>query len=189
MSKFVVAAASNRVASRIGAATIAGGFRRSGGSAKPVAGRNKRVRSIVFSAAGTVAGTETMRALITVFDKRGVGEFAQALEEMGVAIVSTGGTAKKLEEQGIAVTRVEDLTGFPEIVSFSKVWRNIFFFLHALVDLKADPQILGKSTICVERLFISCSRIQYQREVGLDRVSYRPSELPVIALPFANEEE
>lgn len=59
-----------------------------------------------------------MRALITVFDKRAVVEFAQALQAMGVAIVSTGGTARKIAgEGGVTVTKVEDLTGFPEIVS------------------------------------------------------------------------
>src|SRR3954453_13622353 len=56
------------------------------------------------------------RALVTVFDKRGVVDFARALTELGVEIISTGGTAAELTEHGIAVRSVEDYTGFPEIL-------------------------------------------------------------------------
>ncbi|HAS6987748.1 bifunctional phosphoribosylaminoimidazolecarboxamide formyltransferase/IMP cyclohydrolase [Vibrio parahaemolyticus] len=56
------------------------------------------------------------RALISVSDKTGIVEFAQALVERGVDILSTGGTARLLAEQGIAVTEVSDYTGFPEMM-------------------------------------------------------------------------
>jgi phosphoribosylaminoimidazolecarboxamide formyltransferase / IMP cyclohydrolase len=56
------------------------------------------------------------RALLSVSDKRGLTEFARGLAELGVEIVSTGGTAGELAEQGIAVRAVEDYTGFPEIL-------------------------------------------------------------------------
>ncbi|MCG3131670.1 MAG: Bifunctional purine biosynthesis protein PurH [Phycisphaerae bacterium] len=57
------------------------------------------------------------RALISVYDKTGVVEFARALhEEFGVEILSTGGTAKLLKDNGIPVTLVEDVTGFPEML-------------------------------------------------------------------------
>ncbi|MEN2272469.1 bifunctional phosphoribosylaminoimidazolecarboxamide formyltransferase/IMP cyclohydrolase [Vibrio diabolicus] len=56
------------------------------------------------------------RALISVSDKAGIVEFAQALAERGVDILSTGGTARLLAEQGIAVTEVSDYTGFPEMM-------------------------------------------------------------------------
>ncbi|MFA4716979.1 bifunctional phosphoribosylaminoimidazolecarboxamide formyltransferase/IMP cyclohydrolase [Vibrio vulnificus] len=56
------------------------------------------------------------RALISVSDKTGIVEFAQALAERGVDILSTGGTARLLAEQGIAVTEVSDYTGFPEMM-------------------------------------------------------------------------
>ncbi|MDQ0191155.1 bifunctional phosphoribosylaminoimidazolecarboxamide formyltransferase/IMP cyclohydrolase [Alicyclobacillus cycloheptanicus] len=55
-------------------------------------------------------------ALVSVFDKRGVAEFCRRLVEAGYGILSTGGTAKHLEENGLAVTRVEDYTGFPEML-------------------------------------------------------------------------
>ncbi|QGU06740.1 Bifunctional purine biosynthesis protein PurH [Corynebacterium occultum] len=54
------------------------------------------------------------RALISVYDKTGLEELAAALNDAGVEIVSTGSTAAKIAEQGIPVTPVEALTGFPE---------------------------------------------------------------------------
>ncbi|MGF1714941.1 bifunctional phosphoribosylaminoimidazolecarboxamide formyltransferase/IMP cyclohydrolase [Photobacterium chitinilyticum] len=56
------------------------------------------------------------RALISVSDKTGIVEFAQALANRGVDILSTGGTARLLAEQGIKVTEVSDYTGFPEMM-------------------------------------------------------------------------
>ena len=55
-------------------------------------------------------------ALISVSDKTGLGAFARSLTELGVQIVSTGGTARTLEEEGVSVTRVSERTGFPEIL-------------------------------------------------------------------------
>lgn len=57
-----------------------------------------------------------MNALISVSDKTGVAELAQALHALGVHILSTGGTAKLLAGQGIPVTEVADYTGFPEML-------------------------------------------------------------------------
>ncbi|MDN2482279.1 bifunctional phosphoribosylaminoimidazolecarboxamide formyltransferase/IMP cyclohydrolase [Vibrio agarivorans] len=56
------------------------------------------------------------RALISVSDKTGIVEFAQALANRGVDILSTGGTARLLAEKGISVTEVSDYTGFPEMM-------------------------------------------------------------------------
>ena len=57
------------------------------------------------------------RALISVSDKTGITDFAQALHASGVEIISTGGTASLLLEQGIPVTEVSDYTGFPEMMA------------------------------------------------------------------------
>ena len=57
-----------------------------------------------------------MNALISVSDKTGIVEFATALQALGVKIYSTGGTASLLAAQGIAVTEVAELTGFPEML-------------------------------------------------------------------------
>ena len=56
------------------------------------------------------------QALISVSDKRGVLEFAQALHQLGVKLLSTGGTAKSLREAGLPVTDVSEHTGFPEML-------------------------------------------------------------------------
>ncbi len=56
------------------------------------------------------------RALISVSDKAGVAEFARALAGLGVQILSTGGTAKLLEKEGIRATEVSAHTGFPEML-------------------------------------------------------------------------
>lgn len=61
-------------------------------------------------------GTTIKRALISVSDKTGVVEFARELKQLGVEIISTGGTKAKLIEAGIEVTGISDVTGFPEIL-------------------------------------------------------------------------
>jgi phosphoribosylaminoimidazolecarboxamide formyltransferase/IMP cyclohydrolase len=56
------------------------------------------------------------RALLSVSDKTGIVELARALSALGVEILSSGGTAKLLNEQGIAAVEVSDYTGFPEMM-------------------------------------------------------------------------
>ncbi len=64
-----------------------------------------------------MADSRICRALISVTDKTGVVEFARALqEEFGVEIISTGGTARALQEGGVDVIPIEDYTGFPEMM-------------------------------------------------------------------------
>ncbi len=59
---------------------------------------------------------EIRRALVSVSDKVGVVDFARALAEMGVVIISTGGTARALSEAGVEVVPIEQVTGFPEMM-------------------------------------------------------------------------
>ncbi|MFJ7155678.1 bifunctional phosphoribosylaminoimidazolecarboxamide formyltransferase/IMP cyclohydrolase [Streptomyces sp. NPDC101118] len=54
------------------------------------------------------------RALVSVYDKTGLEELARGLHEAGVTLVSTGSTASKIAAAGVPVTKVEELTGFPE---------------------------------------------------------------------------
>ena len=56
------------------------------------------------------------RALISLTDKSGIEDFARQLEEMGVEILSTGGTAKKMRDNKIKVMDVSEFTGFPEML-------------------------------------------------------------------------
>jgi phosphoribosylaminoimidazolecarboxamide formyltransferase/IMP cyclohydrolase len=59
---------------------------------------------------------EIQRALLSVTDKSGIVEFARALAQDGVELISTGGTAKALREAGVAVKDISELTGFPEML-------------------------------------------------------------------------
>jgi phosphoribosylaminoimidazolecarboxamide formyltransferase/IMP cyclohydrolase len=73
--------------------------------------------AVASSAATGGAGRRPIRrALISVYDKAGVVDLAMALAEAGVALVSTGRTATMIAESGVAVTRVDEVTGFPEIL-------------------------------------------------------------------------
>jgi len=60
--------------------------------------------------------SEVKQALVSVSDKTGIIEFCQALRTMGINILSTGGTARLLQEHAISVTEVSTYTGFPEIM-------------------------------------------------------------------------
>jgi len=61
-----------------------------------------------------LSAIEIRRALVSVYDKAGLDDLARGLHEAGVEIVSTGSTAAVIAGAGVPVTRVEDLTGFPE---------------------------------------------------------------------------
>ena len=54
-------------------------------------------------------------ALLSVSDKTGIVEFARGLHDLGIKLLSTGGTAKAIKEAGIPVTEVSEFTGSPEI--------------------------------------------------------------------------
>ncbi|KAL3520886.1 hypothetical protein ACH5RR_019035 [Cinchona calisaya] len=66
--------------------------------------------------AGAPATLGKKHALISLSDKRDLAVLGSGLQELGYTIVSTGGTASALESDGVSVTKVEDLTGFPEML-------------------------------------------------------------------------
>src|SRR5215213_6729833 len=78
------------------------------------------------------------RALVSVYDKSGLEELVRGLHEAGVALVSTGGSAALIEALGVPVTRVEDLTGFPECLD-GRV-KTLHPLVHAglLADLRLE---------------------------------------------------
>ncbi|MER9252930.1 bifunctional phosphoribosylaminoimidazolecarboxamide formyltransferase/IMP cyclohydrolase [Mesorhizobium sp. M0598] len=79
------------------------------------------------------------RALLSVFDKTGLIDFARALASVGVELVSTGGTARALAEAGMAVRDVSELTGFPEIMD-GRV-KTLHPSVHgALLGVRDDPE-------------------------------------------------
>src|SRR5918994_62235 len=76
------------------------------------------------------------RALLSVSDKSGLADFARALAEMGVALISTGGTARALRSEGLDVTELSQLTGSPEILD-GRV-KSLHPFIHAALLAKRD---------------------------------------------------
>ncbi|WP_412541583.1 bifunctional phosphoribosylaminoimidazolecarboxamide formyltransferase/IMP cyclohydrolase [Longispora sp. K20-0274] len=108
------------------------------------------------------------RALISVYDKTGLSELARALGAAGVEIVSTGSTANTIEAAGVAVTRVEELTGFPECLDgrvktlHPKVHaglladRRLDTHVQQLEDLKIEPfDLLVSNLYPFERTVVS----------------------------------
>ncbi|CAM3209402.1 bifunctional phosphoribosylaminoimidazolecarboxamide formyltransferase/IMP cyclohydrolase [Filibacter tadaridae] len=79
------------------------------------------------------------RALLSVSDKSGIVEFAQALESLGYELLSTGGTMKHLADNGVAVTAVDSVTGFPEIMEGRVKTLNLM--IHGGLLAKQDDPI------------------------------------------------
>jgi phosphoribosylaminoimidazolecarboxamide formyltransferase/IMP cyclohydrolase len=91
------------------------------------------------------------RALVSVYDKSGLDDLVHGLADAGVELVSTGGSAARIESLGLMVTRVEDLTGFPECLDgrvktlHPKVHagiladRRLDSHVHQLADLGIEP--------------------------------------------------
>jgi len=90
------------------------------------------------------------RALISVYDKAGLEELARGLAGSGVRIVSTGSTAAKIEAAGVDVTRVEELTGFPECLD-GRV-KTLHPKVHAglLADLRLPTHVAQLADLGIE---------------------------------------
>jgi len=90
-----------------------------------------------------------MRALISVYDKHGIDAFARELAGLGFELVSSGGTATFLEEQGLQVTRVEDVTGAPEMLGgrVKTLHPRIHGAILARLELDDDRQALAEQGI------------------------------------------
>ena len=90
------------------------------------------------------------RALVSVYDKTGLEELVRGLHGAGVALVSTGGSARLIEELGIPVTKVEDLTGFPECLD-GRV-KTLHPKVHAgiLADRRLDSHVAQLAELGVE---------------------------------------
>jgi phosphoribosylaminoimidazolecarboxamide formyltransferase/IMP cyclohydrolase len=103
--------------------------------------------------AGAPAGPDRVairRALVSVYDKSGLEDLVRGLHEAGVALVSTGGSARLVEGLGVPVTRVEDLTGFPECLD-GRV-KTLHPLVHAgiLADRRLDTHVAQLADLGVE---------------------------------------
>ncbi|WP_437090139.1 bifunctional phosphoribosylaminoimidazolecarboxamide formyltransferase/IMP cyclohydrolase [Streptomyces hundungensis] len=122
--------------------------------------RDERFRSVNSVSTDTVKPIR--RALVSVYDKTGLEELARGLHAAGVELVSTGSTAAKIAAAGVPVTKVEELTGFPECLD-GRV-KTLHPKVHAgiLADLRLDAH-----------------------RAQLDELGVRPFELVVVNLyPF-----
>jgi len=90
------------------------------------------------------------RALVSVYDKSGLDELVRGLHEAGVTLVSTGGSAARIESLGLPVTKVEDLTGFPEALD-GRV-KTLHPKVHAgiLADRRLDSHVEQLAELGVE---------------------------------------
>ncbi len=92
---------------------------------------------------------QVKRALISVSDKQGIVDFARQISQMGVEIISTGGTKKTLLESGIKAIDISDFTGFPEMLD-GRV-KTLHPFIHggllALRDKKEHMDTINKHNI------------------------------------------
>jgi phosphoribosylaminoimidazolecarboxamide formyltransferase/IMP cyclohydrolase len=85
---------------------------------------------------------QVRRALLSVSDKRGLVDFARGLHELGVEIVSTGGTARELAGAGIETRAIEDYTGFPEILDGRVKTLNPRIYA-GLLAVRSKPEHVG----------------------------------------------
>src|SRR3954447_1979167 len=84
-------------------------------------------------------GVQVRRALLTASDKRGLVDFARGLAELGIEIVSTGGTAREPEGAGLALRLIDDYTGFPEIVDAGVKTLNPRIYA-GLLAVRSNPE-------------------------------------------------
>jgi phosphoribosylaminoimidazolecarboxamide formyltransferase/IMP cyclohydrolase len=107
------------------------------------------------------------RALISVHDKAGLEDLARALHRAGVALVSTGGSAVLIERMGIPVTRVEELTGFPECLD-GRV-KTLHPSVHAglLADTRKPDHVRQIAELGIEAFDLVVSNLYPFRETVL----------------------
>ena len=109
-----------------------------------------------------------MRALISVYDKTGVAPFARGLAELGFELVASGGTAAELVGAGLAVTEVEHVTGFPELLD-GRV-KTLHPRIHAGILARRDREedLAALSEHGIETFDLVCVNL-YPFEVAVDR--------------------
>ena len=112
------------------------------------------------------------RALVSVSDKSGLDEFVRGLVDAGFEIVSTGGTRRYLQEQGVAVIDVSDYTGFPEIMD-GRV-KTLHPKVHGAIlgrpDLPKDAQAIEDHAIVPFQLVV-CNLYPFEATVAREGVT------------------
>jgi phosphoribosylaminoimidazolecarboxamide formyltransferase/IMP cyclohydrolase len=111
------------------------------------------LRGVERAAPGEV---RVRRALLSVSDKHGIIELAQGLAELGVELVSTGGTARELTGAGIAVRAIEDFTGFPEMMDGRVKTLHPRLYAGLLARRDEDEHLRAASEQGIEQVDLVC---------------------------------
>ena len=106
------------------------------------------------------------RALVSVYDKTGLVELAQALHGAGVELISTGSTASTISAAGVPVTPVEQVTGFPEILD-GRV-KTLHPKIHGglLADLRKDSHVAQLDEHGIGGIDLLVSNLYPFQEIG-----------------------
>ncbi|HXN39123.1 MAG TPA: bifunctional phosphoribosylaminoimidazolecarboxamide formyltransferase/IMP cyclohydrolase [Solirubrobacteraceae bacterium] len=96
------------------------------------------------------------RALMSVSDKQGIVQFARGLAELGVELVSTGGTARELTDAGIAVRAIDDFTGFPEIMDGRVKTLHPRLYAGLLARRDEDEHLRAAAELGIEQVDLVC---------------------------------
>jgi phosphoribosylaminoimidazolecarboxamide formyltransferase/IMP cyclohydrolase len=96
------------------------------------------------------------RALLSVSEKAGIVDFARGLEELGVEIVSTGGTSRELASAGIAVRAIEDFTGFPEVMDGRVKTLHPRLYAGLLARRDQDAHLQAAAELQIEPVDLVC---------------------------------
>ena len=118
-----------------------------------------------------VAQVPVKRALLSVSDKSGIVDFAQGLAELGVDIVSSGGTARILRQAGLGVTEVEEVTGFPQMLDgrVKTLHPHIHGGILADPDRPSHQRDLLRHGITPFQL-VACNLYPFDEEPGVDQI-------------------
>jgi len=99
---------------------------------------------------------QVRRALLSVSDKSGIVAFAEGLRELGVELVSTGGTARTLTDAGIEVRSIEDFTGFPEIMDGRVKTLHPRLYAGLLARRDDDAHLAAAEEQAIEQVDLVC---------------------------------
>ena len=108
-----------------------------------------------------------MRALLSAYDKTGIAAFARGLDELGFELVASGGTATTLEADGLAVTRVDELTGFGEMLGHRVVTLHPAIHAGILARRGFDNDLADLAKHGIEPFDLVCVNL-YPFELDLD---------------------
>src|SRR5580704_13510216 len=116
------------------------------------------------------------RALLSVSDKTGIVDFARGLVELGVELVSTGGTARALAEAGVPVRAIEDFTGFPEMMDGRVKTLHPRLYAGLLAVRNDDEHLSAAAEHSIEPVDLVCVNL-YPFEQTVARGDATPEEI------------